>query len=76
LWDTTGEVFLLWDPTEEAFLHCGTQRKTFFSIVGYNGKKIYDAEWYFKILSACHCLQIQIWEKLATWTVKLIRGKN
>jgi hypothetical protein len=49
--------FSFWDTTEEAFLHCGIQRKRFFplwdtteevfSVVGYNGKKIYNTELYF-----------------------------
>jgi hypothetical protein len=30
--------FPLWDTTEEVFLHCGIQRKRFFSVVGYNGR--------------------------------------
>jgi hypothetical protein len=29
---------------EEVFLHCGIQRKRFFSIVGHNGEKLYNAE--------------------------------
>jgi hypothetical protein len=34
----------LWDTTEEVFFYCGIQQKRFFSIVGYNGKKIYNLE--------------------------------
>jgi hypothetical protein len=36
--------FPLWDTTEEVFFHFGIQRKKFFSVVGYSGKKLYNAE--------------------------------
>ncbi len=34
----------LWDITEEVFFHFGIQRKRFFSVVGYNGKQLYNTE--------------------------------
>ncbi len=62
------------------------QWKSFFSIVGYNGRgffllwgtmeKIIQRRMIFLNLSASHYLQIKILEKLPTWTVKPIRGKN
>jgi hypothetical protein len=65
----------LWDTTEEVF-----------SIVGYNGRGFFplwdtmekniQRRMIFLILSASHCLQIKILEKLATGTVKPIREKN
>ncbi len=58
VWDTTEEVFSivgyhrwgfppLWDSAEDVFFRCWIQWKRFFSIVGYNGEKWCNAEWFF-----------------------------
>ncbi len=81
LWDTKEEVFFrcgiqrkklssIVGYNGRGFFHCGIQRKRFFSVVGYNGEKNIQCRVIFLNLSASHCLQIKILEKLATWTVK------
>jgi hypothetical protein len=41
----------LWDTTEKVFLHCGTQRKWFFSVVGYNREQSLDGYQIFSVVS-------------------------
>jgi hypothetical protein len=64
------DLFPLWDTTEEVFLHCGIQGKSFY-LVGYNGRGFFHLwdkmekndtmkNYIFKILSAFNCLQIKI----------------